>query len=83
MDEKTLKNLQQLEQMFQHACQVCDPLDYDIRQRNLVYTIANFCLIPLAEYREETKKLAEQATLANRTEDTNTQIEVPNAVESV
>ena len=59
MDEKTLKNLQQLEQMFQHACAVCDPLDYEIRQRNLVYTLANFCLIPLAEYREEQKKIEE------------------------
>ncbi len=57
MDEKTLKNLQQLEQMFQHACQVCDPLDYQIRQRNLLYTLCNYFLIPLHEYREEQKKL--------------------------
>lgn len=74
MDEKTLKNLQQLEQMFQHACQVCDPLDYRIRERNLLYTLANFCLIPLAEYREEQKKLSE----TNKPSE-----EIKNSVESI
>lgn len=59
MDEKTLKNLEQLEQMFQHSCQVCDPLDYQIRQRNLLYTLANYLLLPLAEYRAEQTKLKE------------------------
>jgi hypothetical protein len=76
MDEKTLKNLSILEQMFQNACQVCDPLDYEIRQRNLIYTIANFCLIPLAEYREEQKKKEDESKLAA----TN---EANHAVESV
>ncbi len=64
MDEKTLNNLTQLEQLFQHTCQVCDPLDYAIRQRNLVYTLTNFLLIPLVEYREEQKKIAAEAAQA-------------------
>jgi len=48
--------------MFHHACQACDPLDYQIRQRNLTYTLANYLLIPLAEYREEEKKKLEEST---------------------
>lgn len=70
MDEKTLKNLTQLEQLFQHTCQVCDPLDYAIRQRNLLYTLTNYLLIPLIEYREEQKKIAEaEKATENVTED--------------
>lgn len=57
MDEKTMNNLMAIENMFKHACQVCDPLDYEIRQRNLLYTVTNFLLLPLMEYREEQKKL--------------------------
>lgn len=57
MDEKTMKNLQSIENMFQHACQPCDPLDYEIRQRNLLYTLANYLIMPLTEYREEQSKL--------------------------
>jgi hypothetical protein len=76
MDEKTMKNLQQFEQMFQHACQVCDPLDYKIRQRNLLYTVCNLMLLPLMEYREEEKKKATEKDSVNPTE---LPIEQPNA----
>ncbi len=64
MDEKTLNNLTQLEQLFHHTCQVCDPLDYVIRQRNLVYTLTNFLLLPLMEHREEEKKRKEEEKLS-------------------
>lgn len=78
MDEKTLNNLQTLEQLFQHTCQICDPLDYAIRQRNLVYTLTNYLLLPLVEYRQEQEKLkAEECCKQTPT------AEVPNAVESV
>lgn len=85
MDEKTMKNLQQFEQMFQHACQVCDPLDYEIRQRNLLYTVCNLMLLPLMEYREEVQKKAEEAlkAMANSDDGAATPIEVKDALESV
>lgn len=81
MDEKTIKNLEQLEQMFQHTCQVCDPLDYQIRQRNFLYTLANYLMIPLMEHREEQKKKAEEAAkiMENTGERTTTPIETINA----
>lgn len=66
MDENTLKNLLHLEQMFQHACQVCDALDYQIRQRNLLYTLANFLLVPLAVHREEEKKKNKDSKQENK-----------------
>lgn len=61
MDEKTKNNLEQLEQLFQYTNQVCDPLDYAIRQRNLVYTLTNYLLLPLMEYREEQAKIKKEA----------------------
>jgi len=61
MDEKTKKNLEQLEQLFQYTCQVCDPLDYAIRQRNLVYTLTNYLLLPLMEYRKEQEDLKKES----------------------
>lgn len=64
MDEKTLKNLEQFEKMFEHACQVCDPLDYTIRQRNLMYSMASLMLLPLMEYREALKKANEEKSNA-------------------
>jgi hypothetical protein len=91
MDENTLKNLQALEQLFQYTCQACDPLDYEIRQRNLLYTLVNFCLVPLVNHREEEKKRveAEAAALATTTQDITIPVdppvtdEVKNAVEAV
>jgi hypothetical protein len=85
MDKKKLNNLTALEQMFQHTCQVCDPLDYQIRQRNLLYTLTNYLLLPLMEYREEEKKNASDAMQSTSIVSTDLPIsdEVKNAVESV
>jgi hypothetical protein len=80
MEEKTIKNLEQLEQMFQHTCQVCDPLDYQIRQRNFLYTLANYLLLPLMEHREELKKkAAENSSNLPTTDKSSTPIETINA----
>ncbi len=65
MDEKTLKNLEYLETTFNYASQVCDPLDYQIRQRNLVYTLGNFLLMPLMEHRAELARIKTEEAAKN------------------
>lgn len=82
MDEKLKSNLEQLEQLFQYTCQVCDPLDYAVRQRNLVYTLTNYLLLPLTEYRQElAKKEAEEKTKQETLEVSSTLSETPEQIQ--
>ena len=49
MTEKEIAQLTYLKTMFEKALQVCDPLDHQVRQRNLLYAIASHLIDPLRE----------------------------------
>lgn len=53
MNEKDYERFSQLEEVFRDALTVCDPIEYQYRQKKLLYAISECILKP---YREEKAK---------------------------
>lgn len=50
INEIALKRLIELRNVYDKSLNVCDPLDFAIRQRNLLQSIAEFLIYPLQEH---------------------------------
>lgn len=53
MNEREIKCLEELNRHFFNAITVCDPIEYQKRQQNLLYAVAKTLLDKLDIYREE------------------------------
>lgn len=51
--EDLIENLKKMKCYYLKAKGVCDPLEYKIRQRDLVYAMAELLLVPLNEYEKK------------------------------
>lgn len=60
MNIERLKQLEELKTKFDEAISVCDPIEYQIRRRDLLYGISIFLLNELDEYRDEIIKSSTQ-----------------------
>lgn len=50
MDEKELNKLIAIRQIYDSALSICDPVEYSLRQRDLLYALADYIIQPLQEY---------------------------------
>lgn len=50
MDENELNRLRALRETYDEALRICDPIDYAVRHRELLYSIAEFLIRPLQEH---------------------------------
>jgi hypothetical protein len=48
-----MDELNKLDQIYQHARQICDPIDFAQRQKNLLYAVCDFLLKPLNDIEEK------------------------------
>ncbi len=53
MDEREIKCLEELDKNYFKAIAVCDPIEFQKRQQNLLYSVAKTLLDKLDVYREE------------------------------
>lgn len=51
-----LDDLDKLDCAYQKARQICDPIDFAQRQKNLVYAICDYLLRPINEIKEKEMK---------------------------
>lgn len=70
MDNKELNKIRELRNNFDCALSPCDPLDYQMRQRDLLYAIAEYLVAPLQEY-----ELAERSKLPPESKDEDNEAE--------
>jgi hypothetical protein len=53
LTDEEMKALEELAIYYDEALEPCDPLDFQVRQRNLLLCLARTILIPLDEKRED------------------------------
>ena len=71
MDKKRLERLEHFEKVYINAIGVCDPIDYIVKQRNLLYALSKFILAELDDHKEKKKKIAKNAKRDERVVEIN------------
>ena len=51
MDEEEVKKCKAIERLYDQARHICDPVDYAVRHRNLMYGLSEFLLFDYYKYK--------------------------------